>query len=171
VPRERPTSARRVQRRERQARALELRIAGASTSQIAKVLGVNRTTAWRLINRALGELVEEVKERAEQLRAIQAARIEADLADLWPRARAGDMAAYRVIVRLYERQGRLLGLDLGQPPEVEAEMTFNVLFAPPSARGAPAAETIDGEVVEEPTPDVGLIEAPSDATADGDETT
>jgi hypothetical protein len=49
---------------------------------------------------------------AEELREIEALRLDALQMALWPRVIAGDIQAIRTVVRVSERRCRLFGLDL-----------------------------------------------------------
>lgn len=148
MTRQSPASARRVVALERRRRALELRIEGWTTTAIARELGVNRTTAWRLLDRALGELTAEIRDQAEQWRAVQARRLEEDIAHLRREAQAGDLGAYKTLRGLYERQARLLDLDLRREVETPERFVFEVEMRLPGERG----ETVEAAEVEEVPP-------------------
>ena len=139
-----PTAPAKVRRADRQARALELRVAGRSTPEIAAELGINRTTAWRLVRDALAVRKEEIAERAEELRAIEDARYEQYIASLRPKALEGDYAAHRALLRWHERKAKLLGLDLREDADTGLNITVNAV--PPWLR-EPA---VDGEFEEMP---------------------
>jgi DNA-binding CsgD family transcriptional regulator len=164
-----PTSPSRVRHAERVAQALAMRIEGASTPQIAAALGISRSGAWRLLDGALAKLSAEIRDETEQLRAIQHARLERAVADVTPKAEAGDMSAYRVLVRLLEAEARLLGLNLEQPPAGEMVASIEILYSTPSQRG----EVVDGEFTEVAPPALGSGEAADpdegdDEAEDGD---
>ncbi len=141
-----PTSPARVRRAERQATALAMRLDGASSPDIARALGVSRTTAWRLIDDALRARREEIAERTEALRAIEHERIEQYIGQLRPLALAGDLGAHRALLRWHERLARLLDLDL-QRELVQVVPEIHVNFAVPPLP-AEAPETVDAEPVE-----------------------
>jgi hypothetical protein len=118
--------------RRREARALELRLAGATYEQIGRALGTNRSRAYRIVQRALDRLV---REPAEQVRQLELARLD----HLWVEAtkilrrRHVVISAGKVVVhpdtrepledsmpvlraidtllKIQERRARLLGLD------------------------------------------------------------
>jgi hypothetical protein len=93
--------------------ALELRLAGLTFEQIAQRLGyANKSGAYKAIARALRE---RVAEPAEALRAVQQARIEALISSHWPAAQGGDLRATDRVIKLLEREAKLLALD--QQPE------------------------------------------------------
>lgn len=147
-----PTAASRIRSRERRARVLEMRLAGASSGQIGQALGISRSQVWRHLKASLAEINSDVVERTEELRAIQAARIEQHISELLPLAAAGDLRAHKELRGWYERQSRLLALDL-QPKEEAQEITHYVIdMRPPDQRTAddeagPVAIEAEFEVV------------------------
>lgn len=140
------TSPARVRHADRVAQALRLRIAGHSSPEIGRQLGVSRETAWKLIREALTARREEIAERTEELRAIEHERIEEYIAQLRPRALAGDMAAHRALLRWHERLARLLDLDL-QREEIVPDVKIEVLFESPDRRESREAP-VDAEFEE-----------------------
>lgn len=104
------TSARNVEGRERAAQALALRRQGLTLDAIARQLGyADRSGVHRALTAAMEELgVED----AQQLRTTQAEQIDELLASLLPRALEGDLPAADRVIRAWERQARLLGLDM-----------------------------------------------------------
>lgn len=127
------TSQRNVEAEERQRRAWELRLGGASLRQIAETLGIEGTNpeararelviAYRTKTRAMDA------ERAAEERELQASRLDRLLLDLWTarlrRVPTGevdvtgkavertelDLGTFDRIVKVMERQAKLLGLD------------------------------------------------------------
>ena len=103
------TSARRVVATERQRQALELRKAGASYEQIKEKLGYrNKTSAYKAVTSALRKML---KEPAEEVRSLEAARLDALTVKLWHDALAGQQGAVDRILRIMDRRAKLLGLD------------------------------------------------------------
>lgn len=135
------TSPSRVRHADRVARALELRIAGRSSPEIGRELGVSRETAWKLIREALTARREEIAERTEELRAIEHERIESYITQLRPLALAGDLGAHRALLRWHERLARLLDLDLTREL-VQEVPEIHVHFATPDER---AEAPVEGE--------------------------
>lgn len=94
---------------EREARALQLRIAGASFEKIAQVLGMsNRSVAFKAYERALSRVHAE---NANQMREIGSARLDTLLTAVWGKAVKGDLAAVDRVLKIEERRARLFGLD------------------------------------------------------------
>jgi hypothetical protein len=94
---------------ERQRQAVELRKAGVSFVQIAERLGyADHSGAYRAVTAALKKTL---KEPAEAVREMELARLDAMILGVWPRARSGDDAAIRSMLRIMERRAAYLGLD------------------------------------------------------------
>jgi transposase-like protein len=110
------TSARRVQAQENRRKAVELRRAGASFSQIAAQLGMAKSSAHKAVSKALAEIRGELDEQARLLQAQEADRLDALQTKMWTRAIGGDVIAIDKVLRIMERRARLLGLD--QPQKV-----------------------------------------------------
>lgn len=89
--------------------ALELRLAGATYSNIAKALGVSKGYAWKLIDRAVQEVSEKCSEAAEKIRTIELARLDKLRMVLWPKR--ADPRVCDSLLRISERTAKLYGLD------------------------------------------------------------
>ncbi len=105
------TAPRRLAAEERRARAVRLRKAGATFSDIGRALGISRQAAHKLVLRVLEHMTKEAQEEANILRFIEAERLDALHLALWPRAIKGDCSATDKILRIMERRARLFGLD------------------------------------------------------------
>jgi len=104
------TSPKLLAKAERSAKALSLRKEGHTYAQIAAELGfAARGSAHNAVTAALRKAVVGP---AEELREIEALRLDAMQMALWPRVIAGDIEAIRIVVRVSERRCRLFGLDL-----------------------------------------------------------
>jgi hypothetical protein len=118
----------------RAARALELRLSGANYSQIGKALGCDKSTAWDAVQRALRVDRERTQELRDEYRNLQLNRIERMVSAYWMPAVRGRMEKVAVtdpetgttvyeerrvldhvagdkLIKLFDRQARLLGLD------------------------------------------------------------
>lgn len=110
-----PTTAARVTAAEKRRKALELRKAGATYEQIAQEVGfAHKGNAHRAVAEAIASIP---RADAEELVAITTARFDALILGLWPKARAGDTAAAREVLRVERDRARLLGLN-----DVDARM-------------------------------------------------
>ena len=96
----------------RDARALELRCAGATYWNIAQALGFrSKGSAHRAVERALQAEIGSVSDIRERYRRTQIARCQRLVRATWPAALKGDLGAISVVVKILEREARLLGLD------------------------------------------------------------
>jgi hypothetical protein len=101
-----------AKRRERAQHALDLRIVGATYRQIATQLGVNERTAYYDVQDELGALDAVVKQKAERLRDLEAARLDRLNVALAPGIKAGAPSAIVAAVKVMERRAKLFGLDV-----------------------------------------------------------
>ncbi len=104
---------------ERIKEATALRAAGASYQEIADTLGISRHWARELVLRALDAARVE---GAEQMRAMEGARLDRLQRAYWPQALNGDRHAAALILRISQRRAELFGLDA--PAKVEATVTL-----------------------------------------------
>lgn len=100
----------RMSYRERQAAALELRLAGQEYAAIADELGyANKSGAYKAVQNALTAII---REPAEQLVTLEVARLDAMLRAVWKRiVGKGELGAIDRALKIMERRARLLGLD------------------------------------------------------------
>lgn len=95
--------------REREHKAVQLALAGASYESIAQECGyANKGGAWKAVHRLLARVDEE---DAERLREVEGARLDRLQAAHWPAALRGDVKAAAICLRILERRARLFGLD------------------------------------------------------------
>ena len=97
--------------KDHEANALELRKAGATYKAIGKQIGLTAEGARKCVVRALAELKSVCTERAEEVRQIEAERLDAMTLGLWDKARRGDVAAVQACLKVMERRAKLLGLE------------------------------------------------------------
>lgn len=110
-----PAAARRV-------RAVELKAAGYTYSQVASELGyTSRGTAYNIVAKALKE---QTAEAVGSLRGLENARLDALQHALWDAAMTGDVRAAVAIVRIVQARVHLNGLD-------PVRDTFGVMPAAP----------------------------------------
>lgn len=120
---------RRVSVAERRQKALRLRKFGLTYDQIAKQpradgdprpLYSSRRRAWEAVQQALAELRAQSMEEAEDVLALELARLDDLQAGLWPRAARGDDHAVTSVLRIQERRTKYLGLDFADGLEERA---------------------------------------------------
>jgi hypothetical protein len=104
-------SARRVTAAERRREAIRLRRAGSTYDSIGAALGVTRSTARKLVVGEFDRLNLETGEAAQELRTLEAARLDEIQEAIWPRAVQGHLGAIDRVLKVMERRARLLGLD------------------------------------------------------------
>lgn len=100
---------RKVKSNQQMMMALELRASGASYAQIGKVLSVSKPRAFRIVRKALDELVEHCRETAERVRQLELHRL--DRYRLALDSRRSDPRAVDTLIRISERVAKLHGLD------------------------------------------------------------
>jgi hypothetical protein len=107
-----PTSAKARMRAELQrGYAVQLRLAGATYTQISQQLGVSRSYAFYLVATALDRTKTRTEETAAQLRELDLSRLDAMLWGIWKTALAGNLLAIDRVLKILERRAKLLGLD------------------------------------------------------------
>ena len=94
---------------ERQRRALELRKAGLGYQAIAARLGyASHSGAIKAVQTAMRRTLQEP---ADELRALELARLDDLLRGIWVAARTGNVQKIDRVLRIMQRRASLLGLD------------------------------------------------------------
>lgn len=122
------THPRNVLAAQRRVKALELRIGGKSTAEIARELGVHKKTAQEILAKALTNMSAEEKERAEHFRSLTHRRLERLLASHWEQAVGGNRDSTATVLNIIDRQARLHNL-YGTPGVVVNQL--NMMEIPP----------------------------------------
>ena len=107
---------RRVKSHQQMIMALELRASGASFRQIGEALSVSKPRAFRIVRKALDEMVEHCQETAERVRQLELHRL--DRYRLALDSRKSDPRTVDTLIRISERVAKLHGLDA--PQRIEA---------------------------------------------------
>lgn len=116
MPRPNTGTRQKVEAAERQAQAMQLKLAGATYEEIATALGYSsKQAAWRSVQRAREDMLRDpaeelVKQEADRLDRLQRA--------LWTDAIKGNQGAVDRVLRVMERRAKLLGLDAPLKQEV-----------------------------------------------------
>jgi hypothetical protein len=156
--------------RDRQTKALELRIAGATYDQIAKTLEyADRTGAFKAVNAVL---TRRESTAAAEYRELEDARLDLALRKVAPGVVAGDLKAIELWLRIHDRRVKLHGLAMPEKLQVQAvgldheaftttvEEDIRILGLHP-ATGRPLSEPELIEDDEEPWANTGdLLPAP-----------
>jgi len=109
-------SRRKVRSHQQMIQALELRAAGASFRQIGEALSVSKPRAFRIVRKALNELVQHCQDTAERVRQLELYRMDRIRLCLDPKK--GDPRVADTPIRISERVAKLHGLDA--PQRIEA---------------------------------------------------
>ncbi len=89
--------------------ALELRLTGETYRQIAVTLGyAGPAGAYKAVQAALKKYGREM---AEDVRALELARLDELLGAQWPGAMDGDVQAGNLVLKIMDRRAKFLGLD------------------------------------------------------------
>ena len=112
----------RVRAAQLEQKCLELRSAGLSFREIARELKVAPATAYKAVARGLAAVNAGCREQAQELRALEALRLDQMQAALWEQATDGEVKAIDRVLRIMERRARLLGLDEPERRETKVEL-------------------------------------------------
>lgn len=104
-----PSSADMIKATDRQRRALELRVAGKSLPEIAKELGYKDHSGARAAISA--GLKKTIQEPADELRQIEAARLDVAIDAIWEGVRMGNLRVIDTLLKLMQRRAALFGID------------------------------------------------------------
>ena len=118
------SQTRQVNAHERKLKALEMRKARASYAQIATALGVPKSTAWKLVQSALKQTMQEPSDDVRKLELESLDRLQFAL---WQQATQGNHGAVDRVLRVMERRAKLLGLDAPSKTEHSGEIDVRSL--------------------------------------------
>lgn len=125
------SSAARLANHERVLQAVELRKAGASFGAIADRLG------WKTRQAAFAAVMKYIDqtrtEGVDELRAVEAERLDAMQLQYWPQAMRGDVEAAALILKIMARRARMFGLDAPQKTELSGSLEITDAATAPSA--------------------------------------
>jgi hypothetical protein len=103
---------RKVKTQQQMMQALEFRAAGASYRQIGDALGVSKPRAFKIVRKALDELVKHCEDTAERVRKLELHRL--DRYRLALDSKKSDPRVADTLIRISERVAKLHGLDAPQ---------------------------------------------------------
>jgi hypothetical protein len=141
---------------ERRAKAVQLRIAGASLDEIAAALhygGSSAESRRAAVSKDLRRAYEAAQATqaasAAEWRELELARLDRIQRGVWAQAIAGDTKAVRAVLLVMDRRARLLGLDAptridGAFVEVPAEVELADLVRAAQARAEQARLKLGG---------------------------
>jgi hypothetical protein len=84
-----------------------LRASGATYRQIGDALGIDKTTAWRLVQQ---ESESIIRESAAEVLELELTRLDRLQMGIWAEAISGDLAAVDRVLKIMEMRAKLLGL-------------------------------------------------------------
>lgn len=124
-------SKRRLTAKQREVKALELRLAGGTYDQIAEAMGISRTGAYKAVARALDRLNQQSLEDAERLRRLELERLERATLAIAQRVKEGHLRSIDRWIRLSESRRKLLGLDASTQANVtlDSEVKINLTWS------------------------------------------
>lgn len=118
------SSQKTLEAKDRQRRAIELRLTGMGLAEIADALGYSDASgAFRAIKRAMDK---SIREPAEDLLEVELMRLDGLLQAHYPRAQAGDARSAELVLKVMERRARYLGLDAPERVDLTGSMTSTV---------------------------------------------
>lgn len=132
-------SKERLNKAQKKAKALDLRLAGYTYAKIAEALGISDSSAHRYVSEGLDEANRDALEGAHKLRKVMNGRLEKLITALWKDALTADSIeerrrSIRELVKLLDRQAKLLGLDA--PRVIEATLEgLEASVSPEEAEG------------------------------------
>ena len=91
--------------------SVSMRLSGMTYSEIAEALGVTKSTVFKHVKAYFAEVQAETKEEGEQLREMEAERLDKLQAALWELAKAGDTSAIDRVLKIMKQRAELLGLE------------------------------------------------------------
>lgn len=88
-----------------------MRLSGMTYSEIAESLGITKSTVFKHVKAYFAEVQAETKEEGEQLREMEAERLDKLQTALWDLAKAGDPSAIDRVLKIMKQRAELLGLE------------------------------------------------------------
>lgn len=127
--RQRPLTPSALRVEDRRALAWDLRLEGLSQAEIALRLGVDRSTIARDIRKARDSRRAEA---GDDLRQLEADRLDQLQQAVWNQAREGDVPAVHAALAVLQRRAQLEGLDKGRTGDgLASRSVFMVLIGIP----------------------------------------
>lgn len=120
-----PNPSRRVENHDRRLKALEMRKARATYTQIGQKLGISKQRAYTIVQQALRETLQEP---ADDVRKLELETLDRLQFGLWQHAAAGNQGAVDRVLRIMERRAKLLGLDAPSQLEHGGNVILRVIY-------------------------------------------
>lgn len=103
---------------QRRLEALRLRADGLNFEQIGAKLGISTSAAWQLVDGAMKDYSEAVKEEADDLRRITLLQLDRLIVTHLPLASNGDDKSATVVLKTLAERSKLMGLYAPQKTEL-----------------------------------------------------
>ena len=105
-----PTKAKAIERKKRNKKIFDLRLAGASEAAIADVVGISSVQVHRILHQYVDMLNKELCVDAAKVKRMELERLDAMMLALW--SNKNDPRAGDTLLRIMERRARYLGIDM-----------------------------------------------------------
>lgn len=112
-----------IHRLEAQKLALEYRKEGLGYDEIASRMGISRNAAAQAVKKALKSLLADTREVAEDVVALEVARLDEMLVPTLRMARAGNLEAVDRALKIQDRRAKYLGLDQAIKTQISIEQS------------------------------------------------
>ena len=119
MPRVKKQEGRRLRMAERRTKAISLYKSGWSYRDIAAECEVSHQTIANDIQSTLAQYAKMEEKEAAEIRLVHVERIQAAVKAIWQKVGEGNLKAIHTLIRLMEREAKLLGLDA--PTKVDLE--------------------------------------------------
>lgn len=140
-------------------RALSLRSMGLSYEEIGNELGISPSLAYKWVTEELDKIQSEYPEDVQNVRLLEAGRLDSALHAIWPRVLSGDLNAVDAFLKIGARRAKLLGLDAPQRHFLQATtegvdqlfgggLVQELVGISWDTKMLPAQDVVDGEVTE-----------------------
>lgn len=131
-----PTAQKRVLAKERQEKAIALRLTGLNYAAIGKELGTTKAGAHYMVKRALQDQIKRIRHATDQLLELELNRLDEMQAAIWSAALQGHLGAQAQVLRIIDKRCALHGLDLLKGTGSHTTIDFNLI-----THGGPPPET------------------------------
>lgn len=111
-------------------KALEYRLKGLSYREIAEVMGIDRSVAFRYVKEAIKTIQDKYTEKAKALVTLERQKLDRLEVGLIKSTREGDVKAATAMLKIMERRAKLLGLDEPSKSEVKVDAVEVAIKAP-----------------------------------------
>jgi hypothetical protein len=110
---------------EKQTQALKLRQAGTSYEDIAKALGYKGPSgAYQAVKSAMKKTLQEP---ADELRKLEASRLDEALRAIWPQVKKGNLLAIDRYIKISERRAKIMGMEAKSQVEISGAVKLEDL--------------------------------------------